>query len=132
LVGADTTFIIDLFKGSPKAAKLLEDLGKEGERISTTVINMAELYKGAFSHVKTEDKIKEIEDLEDLLVVFDMKIESAKLYGKIYAELKEKGKIARDRDMLISSIFLSFGEKRIVTRDETHFKEIESIEVITY
>jgi len=33
-----------------------------------------------------------------------MRIESAKYYGKIYADLKSKGKIAKDRDILIASI----------------------------
>jgi hypothetical protein len=29
---------------------------------------------------------------------------------------KLKGKMAKDRDILIASIFLSFGERRIITR----------------
>ncbi len=93
---------------------------------------MAELYRGAFLHPKTDKKIAEIEELKDLLIVLDMRIESAKYYGKIYAELKNKGKMAKDRDILIASIFLSFGERKIITRDKKHFNEIEEIEVITY
>lgn len=93
---------------------------------------MAELYKGAFSHTKSEEKLQEIEDLKDILIVFNMEVESAKLYGRIYAKLKEEGKIAKDRDRIISSIFLSFGEKKIITRDEKHFRDIEGIEVIAY
>jgi len=103
LVGVDTTFLIDLFRNNEKAIELLEGLGKSRERISTTVINLAELYRGAFLHP-------------------DMKAESAKYYGKI----------ARDRDILIASIFLSFGEHRIITQDKKHFSEIHSLEVITY
>lgn len=128
----DTAFIIDLFRGNLKATKLLENMWKNGERISTTVINLAELYRGAFSHPKTNEKLREIEDLRDLLVVFDMKPESAKLYGRIYTELKKKGKIAKDRDIIISSIFLSFGERRIITRDEKHFRDIEGVQVVKY
>ncbi|MFH1773568.1 MAG: type II toxin-antitoxin system VapC family toxin [Methanobacteriota archaeon] len=132
MTGVDTTFIIDLFRGSLKATKLLEDLWEKGERVSTTVINLAELYRGAFSHSRADEKLREIEDMKDLLVVLDMKAESAKLYGRIYAELKKKGKIAKDRDIVISSIFLSFGERKIITRDEKHFRDIGGIEVVAY
>ena len=77
---------------------------------------LIELYKGAFLHSNTEKKLEEIEELKNLLIIFDMRIESAKYYGKIYADLKSKGKIAKDRDILIASILLSFGERKIITR----------------
>jgi len=132
LVGVDTTFLIDLFKNDERAIKAIEELRNDNEIITTTVINMAELYRGAFLHSNPEKKISEIEELKDLLVIFDMGIESAKYYGKIYADLRSKGKIAKDRDILIASIFLLFGERKIITRDKKHFSEIEGVEVITY
>jgi len=132
LVGVDTAFLIDLFRNDEKAIRILEELSRRGERIATTVINMAKLYRGAFLHPKTDEKIAEIEELKDLLIVLDMRIESAKYYGKIYAELKNKGRMAKDRDIMIASIFLSFGERKIITRDKKHFSEIDGIEVVVY
>ena len=44
--------------------------------------------------------------MENLLIILDMRRESAKIYGKLYSFLKEKGKIAKDRDILIAAIFL--------------------------
>ncbi len=102
------------------------------ERITTTVINMAELYRGVFLHPEAEEKIAEVDELKDFLIVLDMRIESAKYYGKIYVRLKNNGKMAKDRDILITSIFLSFGERKIITRDKRHFNGIDGIEVITY
>jgi predicted nucleic acid-binding protein len=77
LVGVDTTFLIDLFRDDERAMKVLEELSKSGERIATTVINMVELYRGAFLHPNTEKKIIGIEELKDLLIVLDMRIEGA-------------------------------------------------------
>jgi predicted nucleic acid-binding protein len=128
----DTTFFIDLFRNDKKAISVLEKLNKNEERISTTVINMAELYRGAFLHPHTEKKLLEVEELKDLLIILDMKLEGAKYYGNIYADLKYRGRIAKDRDILIASIFLSFGEKRIITRDKKHFNEIDGLEIIEY
>ena len=132
MVGVDTTFLIDLFRGETDAVKLLDELRKKEEHVSTTVINLAELYRGAFLHRNAEKKLEDIEELRDLMIVLDMKAESAKYYGEIYANLKSRGRMARDRDLLIASVFLSFGEHRIVTQDKKHFNEIKGLEVITY
>ena len=131
MVGVDTTFLIDLFRNDERAIEVLKRLSRRKESIATTVVNMAELYRGAFLHPKTQEKISEIEELKDILIIFDMRIESSKYYGRIYADLKNKGKIITDRDILVASIFLSFGERKIVTRD-AHFNEIPGIEVISY
>jgi len=128
----DTTFLIDLFRGDRKALLLMEKLGREKEHISTTVINIAELYRGAYLHKDTEKKLREIEELENLLIILDMRRESAKIYGKLYSFLKEKGKIAKDRDILIAAIFLSYGENKIITRDKKHFEQIKELHVISY
>jgi len=132
LVGVDTTFLIDLFRGDKKALVLMEKLSREEEHISTTVINIAELYRGAYLHKDKERKLREIKELETLLIILDMRIESAKIYGKLYSFLKEKGRITNDRDILIAAIFLSYGENRIVTRDRKHFQQIEGLHVISY
>ncbi|KAA0008093.1 MAG: type II toxin-antitoxin system VapC family toxin [Thermoplasmata archaeon] len=132
MVGVDTTFLIDLFRGDKKALVLMEKLSREEEHISTTVINIAELYRGAYLHKDKERKLREIKELETLLIILDMRIESAKIYGKLYSFLKEKGRITNDRDILIAAIFLSYGENRIVTRDRKHFQQIEGLHVISY
>lgn len=64
MVGVDTTFLIDLFRNDERAIQALGKLGETGERIATTVINMAELYRGAFLHPETDVKIVEIEETE--------------------------------------------------------------------
>jgi len=40
--------------------------------------------------------------------------------------------MAKDRDILIAAIFLSYGENKIITRDKKHFEQIEEIEVMSY
>ncbi len=131
-MGVDTTFLVDLFRNDTKAIELLENISKSEERIYTTVINMAELYRGAFLHPETDKKLQEIEELKDLFIILDMRLESAKYYGRIFADLKRKGRMAKDRDMLIASILMSFGEYKIITRDKRHFDEINGLEVISY
>ena len=87
-------------------------MSRRWERVATTVINMAELYRGAFLHSKTDEKLAEIEELKDHLVILDMRNESAKYYGKIYVQLKNKGRMANDRDILISlNISFIWGKK---------------------
>lgn len=50
-------------------------MSETGEHIFTTVINIAELYRGAFSHPRADEKLQEIAELKDILIVLDMRYE---------------------------------------------------------
>lgn len=132
MVCLDTSFIADLFRRNEKAIKKLEELVKKNEKLTTTIINIAELYKGAYGHHRKEEKLDEVDELSQIIFVLDMNIRAAKNYGYIYQYLKEKGELIDDRDILIASIILSYGENKIITRNVKHFKRIEEIEVIEY
>src|SRR6266516_1473314 len=49
LVCLDTTFLVDLVRARPEAEKKLLHFLENDERITTTPLNAAELYDGAFS-----------------------------------------------------------------------------------
>src|SRR5437879_12021068 len=49
LVCLDTTFLVDLVRARPEAEKKLLHFLENDERITTTPVNAAELYDGAFS-----------------------------------------------------------------------------------
>ncbi len=132
MVCLDTAFIIDCFRGQDRAKKKLMELMVAEETLVTTVITVAELYKGAFGHRKTTEKLQEINDIVDILYIFDTNLRAAKLYGYYYQYLKRKGRIVDDRDILIIATMMAYGEHRIVTRNRKHFETIPDIEVIDY
>lgn len=132
MVCLDTSFIADLFRKDKGAIKKLEELAEKNEKLVTTVVNVAELYKGAYGYYKREEKIKEVDELSQIIFVLEMSIRAAKNYGYYYQYLKRRGKMIDDRDIIIASIILSYGENKIVTRNIEHFERIEEIEVLGY
>ncbi len=52
----DTTFLVDLQRKDPAALATLEELASQGERLATTVVTAAELYRGAFAHSRPREK----------------------------------------------------------------------------
>ncbi|MEA2053640.1 MAG: type II toxin-antitoxin system VapC family toxin [Candidatus Thermoplasmatota archaeon] len=132
MVCLDTSFIADLFRKDKEAIRKLEEFIEKNEKLVTAIINVAELYKGAYGHYRKEEKIKEVDELSQIIFVLEMNIRAAKNYGYYCQYLKGRGKMIDDRDILIASIILSYGEDKIVTRNVEHFRRIEEIEVIEY
>ncbi len=130
LVCLDTSFIADLNRNDPGALGKLKSFFTE--RMTTTVINVGELYKGAYGYHNVEKKLNEVEELIQILIVLEMNVTASKTYGYYYQFLRRRGELIDERDILIASIAISFGETRIVTRNVDHFRRIPEIEVISY
>jgi predicted nucleic acid-binding protein len=132
MVCLDYSFIIDLFRGDKAAGNKLMDLMMAKETLVTTVIIIAELYKGAFGHARSSEKLQEIDTITNILHIFDTNIRAARIYGYYYQYLKSQGKMIDDRDILIIATMMAYGEHRIVTKNRKHFESIADIEVIDY
>ena len=132
MVGIDTTFLVDLFRGDKKALKLMEKLGEREEHLSTTVINLAELYRGAYLHKDKERKLREIEELENLLIISGYENRECKNLWQTLLISKRKRKNGERQRHFNCCHFLSYGENKIITRDKKHFEQIEEIEVVSY
>lgn len=96
----------------------------------TSSITVAELSVGAHLSKRTNAIEKTVEILNIVGVVSidqDVAIEG----GKIYSDLVKQGKMIELNDCLIVATSLSVGIDRIVTRNISHFKRIEQVEVLT-
>lgn len=132
MVCCDTTFLIDLFRKDVNAVKTLEKLKGEHQKLSVTVMTIAELYCGAYKSAKVNAELAKIKQIIDLFLVFEMNIHSAEIYGKIRASLEKKGIKVNDRDILIAAISLAHGERRIITRNKEDFEKIHELEILSY
>ncbi len=88
----DTSIVIELFKGNKR---ILDRLKDETTVYGISVITLFELYCGSLKD-REEIFLERIPKLE-----FDEK--SAKFAGKIYRDLKSKGKVPKVKDLLIAS-----------------------------
>ena len=126
----DTSFIVDLLRGKEEALQKLAEMEAEEIPLSTTEINVLELYRGAYLSRKTHQNLEEIKKLLECFQVLELEESVYEVFASLSANLLSKGRSIGAFDELIAAIVLCYDEK-IVTRDN-HFKEVPGIEVITY
>jgi predicted nucleic acid-binding protein len=124
LVIADTDVVLDFFTDTPPLAQALADLIKEG-RLAVTAITVFELYAG----ITGAKRLKQIEVLCKSVPVFSLGLLAAAYAGKIYTELKSKGMIIGNQDILIAGICLANGLP-LLTRNRAHFAPIKGLVMV--
>ena len=132
MVCLDTTFLADLMRKDKAANKKLIDLCKDNNDLCTTIINIAELYYGAY---KSNNLHKEKEKMKQILNrfnVLEMDDAGAEKFGEIKSSLAKTGQLVADRDVLTAAILLAKGENFIVTRNMKDFGRIPHLTVVTY
>lgn len=122
----DTNSCIYLLNGNESLKKKVKEIGV----FSLAVANgtLAELYFGAYNSKKVEENLKRIELFKKNLTILSDSEESAKQFGKIKANLKSKGKIIEDFDILIASIAL-VNHCILVTNNVEHFNRIDDLQI---
>ncbi|MGB9706826.1 MAG: type II toxin-antitoxin system VapC family toxin [Microgenomates group bacterium] len=122
----ETSVIINFFRGKKEA---IETLGKLEGEITSSFVCLAELYEGIF-RVKERNAVeKEILDFfSSLSEVYGIDRKIAKAFGKIRKELKEKGKVIEDLDILLGATCLAHNLV-LVTSNLAHFRRIPGLKI---
>ena len=126
----DSSFIIDLIRKKEEALQKLSELEDEYSSISTTEINILELYRGAYLSTKVNNNLEQVKEILKGFHILELDESVYEVYASLSANLISKGNSIGSFDELIAAIALCHNEK-IVTRDK-HFKEIHQLDVIIY
>ncbi|WP_456473820.1 type II toxin-antitoxin system VapC family toxin [Candidatus Pyrohabitans sp.] len=121
----DTDVLIDFLRGNPATANEIRQLEDEFE-LTTTTINLFELYYGAFKTEKAEKNVKSVNELAGRLEPLKFTDESAEFSGRIIAELEKEGRLVDFRDAMIAGIVLE-NNALLYTRNLRHFRRIRGI-----
>ncbi len=132
MVCLDTTFLADLIRKNPDANKKLSQLVKEDNSLSTTIINSAELFYGAYKSNNVDKEKEKMKLVLSRFIVFEMDEIGAEKFGEILSKLDKQGQKISDRDVMIAAIAMSKGENIIVTRNRKDFDRIPDLMVQTY
>jgi len=116
----DTDIIVALLKGTPEAIQKITLIEEKGEIVATTIVTVYELLKGAYLSHMWEQNLAKVTDSIGNLQILDLTFNACEEAAKIYRELKNKGSIVGEFDILIAAITRANHEE-LVTRDE-HFK----------
>ena len=122
----DTDVLVDILRGSQQTVEKIKKLEEKFD-LTTTTINVFELYFGAFKSRKVN--VKAVDELAERLEPLKLTEFSAKISGKIVAELERKGKPIDFRDAMIAGIALENGAV-VYTRNVEHFKRVEGLKLL--
>ncbi|WP_025775162.1 type II toxin-antitoxin system VapC family toxin [Neomoorella thermoacetica] len=117
----DTNIVIALFAGDPS---ITEKLTLE-KKVFVPAVVLGELYFGALKSKRVENNISLIDSLAAERIILGCDKNTAKYYGRIKSNLKQKGKPIPENDIWIAAVAFQHN-LTLVTRD-THFKEIDGL-----
>jgi tRNA(fMet)-specific endonuclease VapC len=111
----DTSFIVDLLRGNEEALKKLAEMEAGDITLSTTEINVLELYKGAYLSMKTHKNLEEIMEILESFQVLELEESVYEFFASLSANLLSRGRPIGVFDELIAAIVLCHDGK-IITR----------------
>ena len=121
----DTNIIIDIFRGDENLRSKLKKFTETSANVFITPITLCELYKGAYLHHNSVEKVKEVDDFVSSFDLLDFSLESARYFGNEYARLNKIGKQTKEFDLMIACIAKTKG-LILVTRDKKDFENISA------
>ncbi len=126
IVCLDTSVLVSLLRGEEAAVRRLSEEAERGGTVSTTAVNLCELYAGAYA---SRDPLKELGRIRRLvsgLDLLDLDVEAARRYGELVNDPALRRSPIGDSDLIIACIALSHGEN-VATRNVAHFERVPGL-----
>lgn len=122
----DTSIIIDYHKNKTEVTQLIDNI--EGE-IASSYICLAELYEGIYRVNNSQEQEKAVLNFfENLNHIFGIDHQIAQKFGQIRKELKTKGEVIEDIDILIAATCL-VNDQILITHNYKHFARVPDLEI---
>ncbi len=123
----DTSILIAFLRGNEKVVAKVEAYLDEFDMLSLSIITCYEILRG-LKYIGNRRKLESFEELMDKSEIIMLDREIIDRASEIYAELKKRGELIEDADILIAASCLVKGMV-LVTDNEEHFRRIENLEV---
>ncbi len=120
----DTDWAVDYLKGVDEKVSFL----RSAEDLYITSISIGELIEGIEGSEKKEARIRGLENFLANITVVSFTEEMAYTFGKIRNDLRKKGKLPGDIDLMIAATALHL-DLEVLTDNKKHFKHISGIEL---
>ena len=130
MAALDTDILVALLKGAPDAVEKIKSIQEDGQPISTTIITAYELTKGAYLSSRADENLSKVNESISSMNILDLSFGATDEAARIYKELRDKGKMIGEFDVLIAAI-VKFNEETLVTRDG-HFKAVHGIKLMNW
>ena len=121
----DTDVLVDLLRNKYEIINWFKD-NNDKFKFATTIINIFELYTGAYQSNNEDKEIKNVQDIIDRFIIFNLSLESVEEAGKQRARLEKQGHPLESRDIFIGSIAVTHNLP-LKTNNKKHFERIEGL-----
>ena len=122
----DTDICIYWLKGIDEIKKGVERTGEDNLAIS--IITLGELKYGAYYSKRVKQNLQKLADFLRKVELVYLDEKSIDQYGKIKADLRRRGRLIEDFDLLNASIALS-KNWTFVTNNLRHYERIEGLKI---
>jgi len=126
MVCLDTSVLIALLRNDKNAMSKLRMEAARGTRVSTTPVNLCELYAGAYSSRDQLRELKRLKGLQEAVRILEFNIEACRRYGELVNDPDLKVKPIGDFDLIIASIVISHDES-LASRNVERFQRIPGL-----
>ncbi len=120
----DTDWVVFYLRGREPYVYSLQGLRKEG--LAVSIISIAELYEGVFRAESRQAREEGLARFLTGVVIADLNIGVARVFGQLRAELRQQGLTVADLDLLIGSTALYY-DFVLLTNNRRHYEKIPGI-----
>lgn len=122
----DTDIVIEILRGNQRVINKLKSLDRDA-LVYITGLTVYELYKGVLL-IRNEKLERDVEDFIESVEVLQPDPYIEKKAGKIYADLRKRGELINDADILIAATAV-INDSVLVTNNIEHFKRIKELKL---
>ncbi len=126
MVCLDTSVLVALIRKDQAAMNKLRTVAEEGGTVSTTAINLCELYAGAYGSKNPQRALRRVQDLLSQMGILELDVGATKRYGELVNDEAMKREPIGDFDLMIASIALQQNEK-LATHNLKHFNRVPGL-----
>lgn len=126
----ETSVIIDFLRNEPKTVSKIQELRNQNIPLQITTPSVFELWSGASSLEKSDEKVSELKTFIQEGVIIPLDVESAEKSGKINGTLIKKGLKIQLVDCMIAGIAIKYNIS-LLTKD-SDFERIEGLKIEKY
>jgi predicted nucleic acid-binding protein len=125
LIIADTDVIIDFFANLPPFARYVSELIQKN-KLAITSVSVFELYAGVIG----KKRLKQVDIFVKSVLIFPLSLIEAAIAAKIFTELKVRGRLMGNQDILIAGICVA-NSLPLLTKNTAHFAPIKELMLVS-
>jgi tRNA(fMet)-specific endonuclease VapC len=128
MVCLDTSVLVQIIRKEKKAVERLRTASDNDANVSTTMINVCELYVGAYRSKDPQKELEKVRCVVSALRVLELGDGASRRYGELANSQVLKRNPIGDFDLMISCVALEF-EEILATHNAGHFSRVPGLRI---